>query len=153
MKVIKGDLIKLALNGEFDVIVHGCNCFNSMGKGIAKTIKQNFPEAYKADQQSNRGDKNKLGYFTTATVKKFLGDIIIVNAYTQFSYNSKYGKNKCMVDYIAIEDVMKRIKKTFHGSRIGYPKIGAGLGGGDWKIISGIIDRELIGEKHTLVLL
>ena len=39
MKIIKGDLIKLALQGEFDVIVHGCNCFCTMGAGIAKSIK------------------------------------------------------------------------------------------------------------------
>jgi O-acetyl-ADP-ribose deacetylase (regulator of RNase III) len=41
----------------------------------------------------------------------------------------------------------------FSGKRIGYPKIGAGLAGGDWNIISSIIDKELIGEDHTLVLL
>jgi O-acetyl-ADP-ribose deacetylase (regulator of RNase III) len=31
MKTIAGDLIKMAKNNEFDVIVHGCNCFTSMG--------------------------------------------------------------------------------------------------------------------------
>lgn len=30
LKIIHGDLIKLALLGDFDVIVHGCNCFNMM---------------------------------------------------------------------------------------------------------------------------
>ena len=42
MKTVKGDLIHLALAGEFDVIVHGCNCYCTMGVGIAKTIKQKF---------------------------------------------------------------------------------------------------------------
>lgn len=44
-----GDLLQLALAGEFDVIVHGCNCFGDMGKGIALAVKQQFPEAYQAD--------------------------------------------------------------------------------------------------------
>jgi O-acetyl-ADP-ribose deacetylase (regulator of RNase III) len=35
IKYVDGDLIKLALKGEFDVIVHGCNCFCQMGAGIA----------------------------------------------------------------------------------------------------------------------
>ena len=35
--------------------------------------------------------------------------------------------------------------------RIGYPKIGAGLAGGDWTIISKIIDEELKDIDHTLV--
>ena len=40
MNKIKGDLIKFAINGKFDVIIHGCNCFCTMGAGIAKTIKE-----------------------------------------------------------------------------------------------------------------
>ena len=35
-----GNLLQLADDGVFDVIVHGCNCFNEMGAGISKqTIK------------------------------------------------------------------------------------------------------------------
>ena len=48
MNVVDGDLIKLALNGTFDVIVHGANCQCTMGAGIAKAIKATFPEAYEA---------------------------------------------------------------------------------------------------------
>ncbi len=32
MPVIKGDLVKLALAGQFDVIVHGCNCQRQVGQ-------------------------------------------------------------------------------------------------------------------------
>jgi O-acetyl-ADP-ribose deacetylase (regulator of RNase III) len=38
MKTTDGDLITLALAGEFDVMIHGCNCHCNMG-GLAKTIK------------------------------------------------------------------------------------------------------------------
>ncbi len=31
MKMVKGDLLALADAGEFDIIMHGCNCFNVMG--------------------------------------------------------------------------------------------------------------------------
>jgi O-acetyl-ADP-ribose deacetylase (regulator of RNase III) len=34
---------------------------------------------------------------------------------------------------------------------IGYPAIGAGLAGGDWQLISSIIEEELAGEDHTFV--
>jgi len=43
------------------------------------------------------------------------------------------------------------VKQKFSGHRIGYPAIGAGLAGGDWKIISAIIDEELANEDHTFV--
>jgi len=48
MNTVHGDLLRLALGGRFDVIVHGCNCQCAMGKGIALSIKQQFPEAYEA---------------------------------------------------------------------------------------------------------
>ena len=69
MKTIKGDLVKLAIKGEFDLIIHGCNCFCTMGAGIAKTIKQKFPEAYEADLKTEKGDKAKLGTISWAKAK------------------------------------------------------------------------------------
>ena len=33
MKTIQGNLIHSAQAGEFDLIVHGCNCFCTMGAG------------------------------------------------------------------------------------------------------------------------
>jgi len=50
-----------------------------------------------------------------------------------------------------LETVFSKIKNDFTGQRIGYPLIGAGLAGGDWKVISKIIEEELGDEKHTLV--
>lgn len=49
MKTVHGNLIKMALEGKFDVIIHGCNCFNTFGAGIALQIKRIFPDAYEAD--------------------------------------------------------------------------------------------------------
>jgi O-acetyl-ADP-ribose deacetylase (regulator of RNase III) len=142
MKVVKGDLIKLAIAGEFDVIVHGCNCFCTMGAGIAATIKKIFPEAYTADRKSEYASKEKLGTYTSATIKY----LTIVNAYTQYDF-----KGRRNADYDAIRNVFKLIKQDFPGKKIGYPLIGAGLAGGDWNIISQIINEELEGEDHTLV--
>lgn len=39
---IDGNLIELALNGEFDVISHGCNCFCTMRSGIAPQMAESF---------------------------------------------------------------------------------------------------------------
>ena len=50
MKVIKGDLLKLAYEGEFDAIVHQCNCFHNFGAGIALQILKQFPLAFEADK-------------------------------------------------------------------------------------------------------
>ena len=143
MKTIYGDLIEYGKKGTFDVIVHGCNCFHTMGGGIARAIKQEFPEAYKADLLTHKADPSKLGTYSYAKVN----NLIIVNAYTQYDFGGKMD-----VDYEALRTVFKRIAKDFHGLRIGYPKIGAGLAGGDWDVIYPIICKALDKEDHTLVL-
>lgn len=147
MKTTQGDLILLAQKGYFDVIVHGCNCFNTMGAGIAKAIRDNFPASFIADQQTARGDKSKLGTITIAETDIAEGRLTIVNGYTQYAY----GRNGQKVDYEALRQVFKRVKEVFSGQRIGYPAIGAGLAGGDWQTIARIIDEELNGEDHTYV--
>ncbi|MCA9060340.1 MAG: macro domain-containing protein [Planctomycetaceae bacterium] len=147
MKVVQGDLIQLALDCKFDVIIHGCNCQCTMGAGIAKSIKAAFPEAFAADQETNKGDRNKLGTISFASVTRDGHEITVVNGYTQFHWRGPGVK----ADYDAIRAVMARIRQEFSGRKIGYPRIGAGLAKGDWSQIAAIIDEELDGEDHTLV--
>ncbi|MGV3607192.1 MAG: macro domain-containing protein [Planctomycetaceae bacterium] len=147
MKFIKGDLIELALNGIFDVIIHGCNCQCAMGAGIAKLIRTKFPEAFEVDLQTQKGDRRKLGTISIATVILNNHEITIINAYTQFNWRG----SGILADYEAIRRAMLKIKSLYGGRRIGYPMIGAGLAGGDWGTIARIICEELEGEDHTLV--
>jgi len=149
MKITDGDLINIALNGDFDVIIHGCNCFCKMRNGIAKQIANTFPDAEKMDSLTTIGDRAKLGQVTTSTFFNYnLNTFVIVNAYTQYGIN----RDGSELSYPAIRSCFKEVKRLFSGLRIGYPKIGAGLAGGDWNIVSKIIDEELEGEDHTLVI-
>ena len=148
MKQVNGDLIEMAVAGEFDVIVHGCNCQCTMGAGIAKAIRATFPEAYAADCMTEKGSREKLGAISHATMERDGHSVTIVNGYTQFHYHSP----GVLADYEAIRSVFRTVKKEFAGTRIGYPRIGAGLAKGNWDRISDIIDQELQGEDHTLVL-
>jgi len=86
MKIAQGDLILLAKHGQFDVIIHGCNCFCSMGKGIALSIKKEFPNAYHADLETIKGDSTKLGSYSQAQIQFASHDFTVINAYTQFNY-------------------------------------------------------------------
>ncbi len=147
MKTEKGDLVQKARAGEFEVIVHGCNCFCTMGAGIAKTIKQVFPAAFRADLATVAGDESKLGSYSQALVEVAGKALFIVNAYTQYQWRGAGRK----ADYDAIRTVFQQVKQSFSGKRIGYPAIGAGLAGGDWAIIGAIINEELEGEEHVFV--
>jgi O-acetyl-ADP-ribose deacetylase (regulator of RNase III) len=153
MKKTQGDLIKKALEGEFDVIVHGANCFHTMGGGIAKQVREIFPEAYEMDLETPYADKDKLGTLSMVMVTREDGSYLtVVNAYTQFDHQLIPGQPN--VDYVAISQAFEAIQALITpGFRIGIPKIGAGLAGGDWDLIEELIDESMgtRSEEVTLV--
>lgn len=147
IKEIKGDLIQLFKEKKFDIIVHGCNCFNVMGAGIASQIKQEFPEAFEADAKFLIPVKSfhRLGNYSYSVIgHPGRNAQWIVNAYTQ--YNP--GQN---LDYNALELVLKKINRDFAPERIGLPLIGCGIAGGKWHIVRKIIERQLKDCDITIV--
>lgn len=129
----RGDILK----SEETFIIHGCNCFNTMGAGIAAQIKQMYPEAYAMDCLTSKGDKAKLGQYTVATGQyNPHGHLTtIVNLYTQFAYG-----RGLQLDYEVLYSGMRLIC-TEHPSqlRMAMPKIGCGLAGGKWEVVESIL--------------
>ena len=123
----KGNLLDLAEAGDFDIIIQGCNCFNTMGGGIAREIRERYPMAALVDSETERGDYNKLGNYNTA----FTGKFLIVNAYTQ--YNMSRGTD--VFEYAAFELILQKICHKYGDKRIGLPYIGMGLASGDKNVI------------------
>ena len=123
----KGNLLDLAEAGEFDIVIQGCNCFNTMGGGIAREIRERYPMAVLADNETEKGDYNKLGNYNTA----FTGKFLIVNAYTQ--YNMSRGTD--VFEYAAFELILQKICHKYGTKRIGLPYIGMGLASGSKNII------------------
>jgi len=153
MNEVKGDLIEMALEGHFDVITHGCNCWCTMKSGIAPQIKHAFPDAGHADSATKRGDIMKLGCYTFADIEvKNIGWVTVINSYTQYNYGSNHldGDDK-PIDYEALTLCMRKINYNYKSKTIGLPKIGAGLAGGNWDKIKKIIETELKDMHVTIV--
>lgn len=127
---VTGNLIDMAEQGQFDVIVHGCNCLNTMGSGIALEIRTRYPKAYDADTIATEQWKQpiaKLGNFSTyATIGKG-NPFIIVNAYTQVNFAPRG------VDHFEYESFYLILRKlrALGPIKFGFPYIGMGLAGGD----------------------
>ena len=150
MKLVKGDLLALGKANEFDIIVQGCNCWNVMGSGIAKSIREQFPDAWLADQETLAGDRNKLGCYTIGMA----GRLVIINAYTQFNTAKYSGED--VFEYKSFELVLDKLAKRFDKYRIGLPMIGRGLAGGDPERIIPLIEdfsskMQAQGGSVTLV--
>lgn len=140
IKYKKGNVVTALQNGEIEVLVHGCNCFKTMGAGVALETKKAFPQAYEDDLSTVYGDYNKLGTIGISRIS-FDPVKIVINAYTQYNY----GNTERMVDYDALRLCMRKIKhnNTLSTRKIGMPKIGCGLAGGDWNVVSKIVEEEL----------
>ena len=151
VEIIEGNLLDFP--NDINVIAHSCNTRNIMGAGIAKQIKDRYPEAYEADTKAydTEYDKNGqyvhwLGKFSKAEIndRKY-----IYNMYTQASV----GEGR-QVSYEVFWKALKRVeqdlfemnvnKHEYDGSPppvLGLPYgISCGLAGGSWGIIKAIIE-------------
>jgi O-acetyl-ADP-ribose deacetylase (regulator of RNase III) len=129
IKVITGDLLDLAEQGQFDVIVQGCNCQCTMGSGIARQIRDRYPTAYSEDLKTIPGDYNKLGTITRTTIAGH-SSFDIVNAYTQFGFNRNWESND-VFEYDAFKLILQKLLYLYPGKRLGFPMIGMGLARGN----------------------
>ena len=164
---VDGDLIKLAKEGIFDVIAHGCNCLSTMGAGIAPQMAAAFG-CDKFEMEMWGPSIDKLGNIdwktflleknNTFTIDLGEGnpdkgtELVVVNAYTQYSYGRNHSDGVAQpFDYEAFTICMRKINRVFRGNHIGMGKIGSGLAGGDWNRIENIISTELIDCEVTIV--
>ena len=122
------------------VLIHGVNCQGVMGAGIALQIKNKYPWAYDDYKHfcSMREPEWLLGKIRKSWC--WHGDpLTIVHAFTQFSTGEVRS-----VSYDAVDDVMVKIAQEFTTDQeLSMPKIGAGLGGGNWNVIEAIINDRL----------
>lgn len=134
LRYVKGDLMKAPER----MIIHGCNTMGVMGSGVAYLIRRDFPKAYEAYRNHYEAHGLKLGEVVWATDKgKTIG-----NAITQ----ARFGRDGSRyVNYDAVRDAIRAVSVmcvTLEIDSVAMPKIGAGLGGGDWNVIAEIVDQE-----------
>jgi O-acetyl-ADP-ribose deacetylase (regulator of RNase III) len=152
--------------GNNSLIVHGCNCMGVMGSGIAREIKERFPHVYEAYRKTYESMQTNVGGPFCGLIP---GEIEIVqvqedkeeyqhkficNANTQ----PNFGPIGRQVSYDALVKCFEYVKEYVIFAReeagvtleVVFPKIGAGLGGGDWDIIAPIIDKTL-GDSITKI--
>lgn len=145
MALVKGNLIELAKAGKYNAIVHGCNCYHTMGAGIARQIAKEWPEAVIADMGTTRGDINKLGSYSYCMTTNAKGDdLFIFNAYTQFNY----GNDGVYVHWESVEkalyDICQNMTLIMKGQgpvKLAIPAIGCGLAGGDINMLKAILAK------------
>ena len=152
LKHAKGNLLDLAEKGHFELIIQGCNCFNTMGGGIAKEIAQRYPYVAEVDALTTKGDYNKLGNYTkNVVVANKEHSFVVINAYTQFGMSS----GEDVFEYVAFELILQKMVRLYGTFNIGLPYIGMGLAGGHKETIMLMIEdfAQQVSEKGGSVTL
>ena len=146
---VKGNL----LDSDCDYICHQVNCQGRMNSGIARQIRERWPEVYEKYLREHEFWTVQMGRSMSP-----LGNIDIVrinnsnqrviNMYTQPGYGYD---GKRYTSYDAFERALDLIRAyILDDAKIGFPKnIGCGLGGGDWTVISGLIEK-ILGKTHDV---
>jgi O-acetyl-ADP-ribose deacetylase (regulator of RNase III) len=149
-----GDIVNAILRGEVDAIGHQANCFNTMNSGVAKAIRERLPCAWEADQLTIKGDHEKLGTASVGQLRDIAGNPtgLVYNLYGQYNYGYDA---KGYTNYAALANALAEMRDDLLSGNnlwnVGFPKIGAGLGGGDWDTIVGIIG-EVFDERFNVTI-
>lgn len=149
VKYVKGNL----LDSNCDYICHQVNCQGVMGSGIAKQIKERWPEVYEKYRREyemhlrhNRNPEYQLGNIDMIRVNDDKN--CVINMYSQRSYGYD---GKRYTSYDAFANALELIKAyTLNDATIGFPKnIGCGLGGGSWEVVSALIE-DILGKEYEV---
>lgn len=141
---IRGNLLDMFSNGDFDMIAHGCNCMKSMSAGIAYQIARRFPDAEMVDTADSRSSLERFGDMTSVRLKRVGSAGLIINLYTQFNPGADFHIG-------ALRTSLYKLNKKFTGHSIGVPLIGCGIGGGNWDEVQKVMKEELKDMRVTVV--
>ena len=147
---VKGDLIQMALNGDFDIIGHGCNMKKTMGAGIALQISNTFPEADVADKEFVDPALGLVGYAETTQVGPSGDNMLVANMYTQLNlgrYRTAITSNDTYQHRLsAIAKCMLQVIQDHPEMKMGIPYIGAGIAGLKWQDVRSVLNKVVPKE-------
>lgn len=146
MKIIKGNIVE----ATEPIIIHQVNCQNAMGSGVAKALYERWSEV-KREYHDYCVTMAEFGL----SKEELLGQICpvevdgktIINCFSQLTYGNDGRQH---TDYNAVEECFNKIVLNFPYGTIAIPYLyGCGLGGGDWEIVSEIIE-DSFGSRAVI---
>ena len=138
-----GDLLKADCN----YICHQVNCLGKMGSGIAKQIREKWPNVY-VDYLEKCNKEIPDFLLTEIQIVPIEKNKNVINMFSQLGYGYD---GKRYTSYDAFWICLGKIKGIVpKGSKIGFPaNIGCGLGGANWEVISTMI-KEVLSEDYEV---
>ena len=140
-------ITKDILTVEHGIICHQVNCQGVMGAGLAKVISDKWPavkEDYLARCNSvaeHNGTRENNYFLLGGMLETWVGETLVV---TSIFGQDQYGRGECHTRYLALASGFSRIRARAQALPVYIPHgIGCGLAGGDWHVVSALIEQEL----------
>ena len=148
LKIVEGDIFESGA----DAILHQVNCQGVMGSGVAKQVRDRYPWVFA--EYRDRCFPFKMGIKKTSDLLGRIQPVYInetqkiVNLFAQdhFGYDGK-----CYTDYDSLKECLRVVDILFAGGTVAIPYLmGCHRGGGDWEIVSKMIEDTLQDCNVTL---
>jgi O-acetyl-ADP-ribose deacetylase (regulator of RNase III) len=139
----KGDATLPTGEGK-KLIVHICNDLGGWGKGFVMAISRRWKEPEKQYRAwAKSGENFTLGEVQFVEVEP---NLAVANMIAQAGIYKKNGIPP--IRYEALQTTLSKVADFCQTSNYSahMPRIGAGLAGGDWAVIEGIIKDTLVDE-------
>lgn len=129
------------------IIVHICNDIGAWGRGFVVALSKKWKQPEQQYRAWARGEVDlpfELGQVQFVQVED---KVWVANLLGQHDVRRRGGAPP--VRYEAIRQGLQRVAEqaTQHGASVHMPRIGAGLAGGNWNTISGIVHDELTAKS------
>lgn len=138
------------LESEADIIGHQVNAQGVMGAGLAKQIRSRYPNVYNDYTALCKTNQNKNTLMGQAQFIEVGTNKYVASLFGQLYY----GRQKMQyTHYPSLKAALTELREVAeeHGISVGLPKfLGCGLAGGDWEVVSKIIEEAFDGYEVTI---
>ena len=133
------------LDSGADIICHQVNCMGKMNSGVAKAIREKWPEVYTMYRAKYECQVDLLGQIQPVIID---ANKAVINMFAQYNYGYD---GRRYTSYDAFWSCLGEIKKYLNpGITIAFPaRIGCVRGGANWNVILTMIE-EVLGADYNV---
>lgn len=145
METVKGNILDIFREAEEAYLLHGVSCQPVLHAGLAKQIITEYPDLLTYHRHILKSSLTSMlgrcSFYQVESEDSFYKTKCIVNLYQQ----ENIGRDKQQIDYKAFENCLFYFAASkLRDIPIYIPKnIGCGNAGGDWSIVSKIIEKVI----------
>ncbi len=155
-RIIQGDVTRPEVDGPIIVIGHCCNNVGKWGAGVSGAIGRRWPQV-EAEYRETHPQALELGSVQFVNVQRSPTVIAVANIIGQEGVSPTHATGFLPpIRYTALAEGFRKIgatavrdadnRQSKDKFKVHLPMLGAGLAGGDWRIVEFIIRTVLVDD-------